>query len=50
MYHHRKKHHRCNRALMLGIGMLLGTLLPCRVLVVVASLILCIVSLFAFKC
>ena len=48
MHRHRKK--RCNRALMLSIGMLLGTLLPCRVLVVVASVILCVVSLFAFKC
>ena len=40
---------KCNYALALGIGMLMGTLLPCKVTLVICALLICIVSLSAFR-
>lgn len=47
-----RRHQRksCNGALLFGIGLLIGTLLPCRVVIVIAAIVICILSLFAFKC
>ena len=40
---------KCNYILALGTGMLMGTLLPCKVTLVICALLICIVSLSAFR-
>lgn len=39
----------CNGGLIFGIGLLIGTLLPCQVVVVIAAIVICILSLLAFN-
>ncbi|MEE1076775.1 MAG: hypothetical protein UHK60_02095 [Acutalibacteraceae bacterium] len=38
----------CNAGLIFGIGLLIGTLLPCQVVVVISAVVICILSLLAF--
>ncbi|MEE0930635.1 MAG: hypothetical protein UIM53_06510 [Acutalibacteraceae bacterium] len=45
----RSRKSSCNGALLFGIGLLIGTLLPCRWVVVIAAILICILSLFANK-
>lgn len=45
----RPKRKCCNGGLIFGIGLLVGTLLPCRLVVVISAVVICILSLFAFK-
>ncbi len=45
----RKGKGKCNYMLMLGIGLLLGAILPCKVSLVLCALLVCILSVSAFR-
>ncbi len=40
---------KCNYVLVLGIGLIMGTVLPCKVSVVICAILLCILSVSAFR-
>ncbi len=39
----------CNNAFAFGLGLLVGTILPCGLVVIIAAVFICILSLFANK-
>ncbi|MEE0061022.1 MAG: hypothetical protein UE295_09375 [Acutalibacteraceae bacterium] len=45
----RRKNKCCNGGLIFGIGLLVGSLLPCKAVIVIAAAVICILSLLAFN-
>lgn len=43
-YNHKK---RSNGALWFGLGLLIGTVLPCQMVLIISAIVICIISLFA---
>ncbi|MEE1153738.1 MAG: hypothetical protein UH241_01125 [Acutalibacteraceae bacterium] len=39
----------CNNAFAFGLGLLVGSILPCGAVVIISAMIICILSLFANK-
>lgn len=48
MRRQRRNDKGCNGGLIFGLGLLIGTLLPCQVVVVISAVVICILSLLAF--
>ncbi|MBQ1992079.1 MAG: hypothetical protein II233_04820 [Clostridia bacterium] len=38
----------CNGGLVFGLGLLIGTLLPCQIVIIISAVVICILSLLAF--